>query len=162
MGPYDRARAYTHGFLCRQVKIWPGTMDRVTVFFMSLERAGYVGFFEEPLKQSCIEEFVQLWLERYGKVEQAIGRGCQLLTQTIDSLEDIIWEENLQFRVLSGEQFTWVYVTQNRYVIETTGLAPAGGTCLCRDVLVNLPGCNEIIDEHENRRLDELEAEGLM
>ncbi len=129
---------------------------------MSLERAGYVGLFAEPLKQSRIEELVQLWLERYGKVEQTSGRGRQLLTQAIGSLGDVTWEENLQFRVLSGEQFTWVYVTQDRYVIETTGLAPAGGACLCRDVLVNLPGCNEIIDEYEDRRLDELEAEGLM
>ena len=129
---------------------------------MSLEHKGFVGLFAEPLKRSCIEELVSLWLKRYGKLEQTVGNGSQVLTQMIYSLADLSWNENLQFRVLCGEQFAWIYLTQDRYVIETSGLIFEGSASLCRDVLVDLPGCNEIIDEHNDHRLDELETQGLM
>ena len=45
--------------------------------------------------------------------------------------------------------------------METTGLLDDACT-LCLDVLLELPGMAEIIDQKNDKRLDELEAEGLM
>lgn len=129
---------------------------------MSLERCGYVGIFREPLDESKIEELVLRWLERFGHVEQTLGSGAQPLTSVIHKGEDLRWEKNMQFRVSSGEQFAWLYLTKDRHVIETSGLTPHQGSTLCRDVLVDMPGCNEVIDDRNDKRLDQLEAEGLM
>lgn len=129
---------------------------------MSLERAGYVGLFHEPFDRGRVEAVVQSWLDRFGAVEQAAGAGTQALTVAVKAVTDIIWQKDLQFRVLSGSQFAWVYVTMERRVVETTGLAPRGGAILCRDVLVDAPGCGEIIDEKNDARLDQLEKQGLM
>lgn len=129
---------------------------------MSLEHKGYVGLFGEPLKKDLIKEIIDLWLERYGAVEQASGNSYQIVTSTIHQSRDIIWEKNLQFRVLCGEQFAWVYITLDRFVIETSGLFQQEGALLCHDVLKELPGCEEIIDERNDSRLDELEKFGLM
>ena len=129
---------------------------------MSLEHHGFVGLFAEPLGQQRIEELVLLWLERFGSVEQTIGNSHQALTRAIHSAADLVWEKDLQFRVLAGEQFTWIYITKDHHVIETSGLVLDNGSSLCRDVLTNVHGCLEIIDEHNDRRLDELEAKGLM
>ena len=130
---------------------------------MSLERRGFVGLFKEPLGRQRIGELVLLWIERFGRVEQTIGGGSQVLAQAVHSVKDVVWEEkDLQFRVIAGEQFTWIYITQDHYVIETSGLVPEQGSFLCRDVLMDLCDCKEIIDENNDRRLDELEARGLM
>ena len=48
-----------------------------------------------------------------------------------------------------------------RIVIETTGL-PHEKISLCLDILLELPGVTEIVDQHDDRRLDELERDGLM
>lgn len=130
---------------------------------MMLERTGFVGLFSKPLQRKQIEELALVWLETYGALEQTVGGGSQVLTHVIRSPADLTWEKDLQFRIVSGDQFVWIYLTQDRQVIETTGLAGSGGgDCLCRDVLENLPGCCEIINERNDRRLDELEAKGLM
>ncbi len=129
---------------------------------MSLERKGYVGLFTDPLDKERVEELVLLWIDSFGSVEQTTGRGSQVLTVAVRSAEDLKWEQDLQFRVSCGEQFTWIYLTQNHHVIETSGLAGENGSELCKDVLVNMPGCREIIDDRNDRRLDELEAKGLM
>ncbi len=129
---------------------------------MNIERKGFVGLFKEPLDRQDISEIVSLWMERFGNVEQTIGPHGQVLTQVVRSVEDIVWEKNLQFRVVSGEQFAWIYLTEDQFVIETSGLAPESGPLLCQDVLKDLPGCTEIIDDKNDRRLDQLEAEGLM
>ncbi len=130
---------------------------------MSLEPNGYVGLFITPFDQETIEGFVATWIDRFGSVEQTLGTGAQVLTQKILSIDDLGWKEkDLQFRVLYGEQFAWVYLTKGRRVIETSGLVPVQGSALCHDVLEGLAGCCEIIDERNDRRLDQLEAEGLM
>ena len=129
---------------------------------MSLEHQGYVGLFEERLTRRRIEELVELWIERFGSVEQAAGSSHQVSTFTIRSVSEIIWENDLQFRILAGEQFAWIYVTPNQRVIETSGLASADGLALSRDILCDTPGCIEIIDEHNDRRLDDLESQGLL
>ena len=129
---------------------------------MSIEHCGFVGLFREGLDRPRIEAVVALWLERFGTVEQAVGSSYQVSTIQIRAPADITWEADLQFRVLAGEQFAWVYVTPNARVIETSGLGAPTGPLLCRDVLEDLPDCQEIINERNDRRLDELEAQGLM
>lgn len=129
---------------------------------MSLEHRGFVGLFREQLDRPRIEALVALWLERFGAVEQAVGPSYQVSTLRIQSVADIIWEADLTFRVLSGEQFAWVYLTPNTRVIETSGLGVSAGPLLCRDVLEDVPDCAEIIDERNDRRLEELEAQGVM
>lgn len=135
----------------------PVTLPRV-----SLERAGYVGLFEEPFGRPQVVAIVQSWLDRFGSVEQTAGTGTQALTLPVRVTDDIIWQKDLQFRVLSGHQFAWVYVTLERRVVETTGLVPPNGATLCHDVLVDVPGCIEVINERNDGRLDQLEKMGLM
>ena len=53
-------------------------------------------------------------------------------------------------------------ITLDGRVVETSGLSLQADALLCRDVLENLPECEEIIDERNDRRLDQLEAQGLM
>jgi len=129
---------------------------------MSLEHRGYVGLFSEKLDRRRIGELVTLWVERFGSIEQIAGNSNQVATVTIRLASDVVWQKDLQFRILSGEQFAWIYITLDHQAIETTGLAPHRGDSLSRNVLVELPGCIEIIDEHNDHRLDELEAQGLM
>ena len=109
-----------------------------------------------------MEELVSLWLERFGSIEQAVGNSYQVATLPVRSVADVVWERDLQFRVLSGEQFAWIYVTLEHQVIETSGLASPQDDSLSRDVLSDTPGCAEIIDDYNDHRLDELEANGLM
>jgi hypothetical protein len=129
-----------------------------------MERRGFVGIFSEPLRKARIEEIVMLWISRFGIVEQTVGKGGQVLTLVIRSEEDLMWsEKDLQFRITSGEQFSWVYLTQDRFVMETSGLCSEGSPdLLCRDVLTNVSGCEEIIDERNDKKLDELEKQGLL
>ena len=105
-----------------------------------------------------------LWISKLGNVEQTVGKNGQVLTLVIRSEEDLMWtEKDLQFRVSSGEQFSWIYLTQDRFVMETSGMCAEGAKdLLCRDVLTNVPDCEEIIDERNDQRLDELEKQGLL
>jgi hypothetical protein len=130
---------------------------------MSVERRGFVGIFSEPLRKPRVQEIIMLWMSRFGTVEQTVGKNGQVLTLVIRSEEDLMWtEKDLQFRVTSGEQFAWIYLTQDRFVMETSGLSSEAATdLLCRDVLTNVSGCEEVIDERNNSRLDELE-QGLL
>lgn len=127
-----------------------------------MERAGYVGLFNEPFGRPQVEAVVQSWLDRFGSVEQTAGTGAQALTLPVRAVADIVWQKDLQFRVLSGQQFAWVYLTMEHRVVETSGLTPVGGVALCHDVLAEVPGCREIINERNNERLDQLEKLGLM
>lgn len=122
---------------------------------------GYVGLFKEPLTEKLICQCVASWLKRFEKIEQVCGdRGA--LTLEIKTTDDILMKEkHQQFRVLAGIDFAWIYLTKDRYVLETTGM-PSENISLCLDVLLDLPELKEIIDQRDDRRLDQLEAEGLM
>jgi hypothetical protein len=63
--------------------------------------------------------------------------------------------------VIQGDDFSRAYLTRNRRVIETTGL-PNEKIALCLDILLELTGVTEIVDQSDDRRLDELERDGLM
>lgn len=123
---------------------------------------GFVALFGAPLDKAGVEACVSSWLERFEKLEQVAPQmGHDIATVTVSSPSDIMWENSLQFRVLNGDDFAWIYITMNRSAIETSGL-PKEEISLCLDVLLELPNVIEIIDERNDRRLDQLEAEGLL
>ncbi len=127
-----------------------------------MDSKGYVGLFSTPLTSDHIRQCVKSWLNRFEKVEQVCpGTTAGSITIAINQPGDLIEDAHPQFRVLNGTDFTWIYITRDRFVIETSGFAQEDIT-LCLDVLMELPNLVEIIDEHNDNRLDQLEAEGLM
>jgi hypothetical protein len=120
---------------------------------------GFVAVFERDLTKADIGECVVSWLDRFEKVEQVIPN----MEGTLEVKEpsEIMWEPNLQFRVLNGEQFAWVYVSVDRRSMETTGFQDAE-ISFCLEVLLELPGIAEVIDEKNQRRLEELERAGII
>jgi hypothetical protein len=123
---------------------------------------GFVGVFDAPLDDAAIRKCVSSWIARFEQVEQVCpGGGGSALTITLGSADELIADPHLQFRILLGQDFSWVYVTRNGRVMETSGL-PIEEVTLTLDVLLELPGLVEVVDQHNDRRLDQLEAEGLM
>ena len=120
---------------------------------------GFIAVFEGALGRAHVSECVASWLDRFEKVEQVIPK----MEGTLEVKEpgEIMWEENLQFRVLNGEQFAWVYVSLDKRAMETTGFQDAE-ISFCLEVLLELPGVAEVIDEKNQRRLDELEKAGII
>jgi len=120
---------------------------------------GFIAVFEKAFGKAEVSECVASWLERFEKVEQVVP-GMEGTLEVIKPTE-IMWEPNLQFRVLKGEQFAWVYVSLERQAMETTGFQDAE-ISFCLEVLLELPGVAEVIDEKNQRRLDELEKAGII
>jgi hypothetical protein len=120
---------------------------------------GFVAVFEQPLDRARLSECVASWLERFEKVEQVVPR----MEGTLEVKEpgEIMWEPNLQFRVLNGEQFAWVYVSLEKVAMETTGFQDAE-ISFCLEVLLELPNVAEIVDEKNQRRLEQLEKAGII
>ena len=123
---------------------------------------GYVAVLAEPHADDSIRKILESWLARFEKVEQVVpGVQAGNTTTAIQQPLDLIPADHLQFRVIQGGDFAWAYLTRGRRVIETTGL-PQEKIALCLDILLELPGVTEIVDQHDDRRLDELERDGLM
>lgn len=123
---------------------------------------GFVAVTEAPIDREFVRACVGTWLERFERVEQvAPMAGNSISTLAVAKADDLMWEDNMQFRVLNGPDFAWVYLTLERQAIETSGL-PAGEISLCLEVLLELPGITEVVDQINNRRLDQLEAEGIL
>lgn len=125
---------------------------------------GYVALFNAPIQRENVESYLQSWQSRFERIEQirsSGGGGSGILAFEIKEISEIYWEKNLQFRILSGEDFAWVYLTLDKRVIETTGM-PSPEAMLSLDLLLELEGAEEIIDQNNDRRLDELEKEGLL
>ncbi len=120
---------------------------------------GFVAVFEVPLAREHISECVASWLERFEKVEQVVPK--MEGTLEVKETRDIMWEPNLQFRVLNGPQFAWVYVSLDKPAMETTGFQDAE-ISFCLEVLLELPNVAEVIDEKNERRLGELERAGII
>ena len=120
---------------------------------------GFIAVFEAPLNRARISECVASWLERFEKVEQVVPK----MEGTVEVKEpsEIMWEPNLQFRVMNGEQFSWIYVSLDKRAMETTGFQDAE-ISFCLEVLLELPDVAEVVDEKNQRRLDELERAGLI
>jgi len=123
---------------------------------------GYVAVFSEAHTDASIRSILESWLERFPRVEQVIpGAQAGNSTITLASSDELLPSDHLQFRIIQGEDFTWAYLTRNRRVIETTGL-PNEKIALSLDILLELGGVTEIVDQSDDRRLDELERDGLM
>ena len=123
---------------------------------------GYVAVLAEPHTDDSIRKFIESWLARFERVEQVVpGVQAGNTTTALQNPKDLIPSDHLQFRVILGTDFAWAYLTRGRRVIETTGL-PHEKISLCLDILLELPGVTEIVDQHDDRRLDELERDGLM
>ena len=124
-----------------------------------MDKKGFIAVFEEALGRPGISECVASWLERFEKVEQVVPK----MEGTLEVKEpsEIMWEPNMQFRVIKREQFAWAYVSLNRRAIETTGFQDAE-ISFCLEVLLELPGVAEVIDEKNQRRLDQLEKAGII
>ena len=123
---------------------------------------GYVAIFSEPHTDSSIRLILQSWMDRFERIEQIIpGAQAGNSTVTLTSPQELLPGDHLQFRILIGGDFTWAYLTRGRRVIETTGL-PSEKIALCLDVLLELNGVTEIVDQSDDRCLDELERDGLM
>jgi hypothetical protein len=123
---------------------------------------GYVGLFAEAFTQAQVGAFVGVWLGSGLQVEQVCpGPLAGNTTISIKEPSDILWEPNLQFRVLNEVTFSWAYLTLGKRVMETSGL-PEEGNILPLEILAELPGLTEVIDQINDRRLDQLEAQGLM
>ena len=123
---------------------------------------GYVGLFDQPIDDDKIRLFILSWLERFERIEQVCpGQSGGALTVNITKLEDILTDPTPQFRIVMGDDFAWAYLSKGRHVIETTGM-PVDEISMCLEVLLELPGLKEVIEQHDDKRLDELEAQGLM
>lgn len=125
---------------------------------------GYVAVFAKPLEKTLIEQIVAAWLGRYESVEQVAphtGKGPDF-TLSVKEPKDIMFASDaLQFRVLEQAHFAWVYLTVNRRAMETSGL-PGEEHSMALDVLLDLPHVTEIVTEQDDKRLDELEEEGIL
>jgi hypothetical protein len=124
-----------------------------------MEKKGFVAIFGKEFTRESVSECVASWLERFEKVEQ-VASGMEF-TLEIKSVKEIIWDPNLQFRVGNGEQFAWIYVSLDKTAMETTGFADAE-ISFCLEVLLELPDVTEVVDEKNQRRLEQLEKAGLI
>lgn len=123
---------------------------------------GYVAVFAHPHTDDSIQEILDSWMSRFERVEQVVpGTQAGNTTITLANSGELLKADHLQFRVIQGQDFSWAYLTRGRRVIETTGL-PNERIALCLDILLELTGVTEIVDQHDDRRLDELERDGLM
>ena len=123
---------------------------------------GYVGLFKEPLEEAQIREIISVWLSNFDLVEQVYpGPQAGTATFTVKTTDDIAWDAHMQFRVHAGGDFCWVYLSKGRRVLETTGLPDVENT-IPLYALLELPGLEEVIAQENERRLDQLEAEGLL
>jgi hypothetical protein len=124
-----------------------------------MEKKGFVAIFKEALDKPRVSECVESWLERFEKVEQVAP--ANEFTLEVKEARDILWDSNLQFRVSNGDQFAWIYITLDKAAVETTGFADAE-ISFCLEVLLELPGVAEVVDEKNQRRLDQLEKAGVI
>jgi hypothetical protein len=124
-----------------------------------MDKKGFVAVFEQPLERPIILDCVASWLKRFEKVEQIIP-GMEGTLQVKEPGE-IMWETHLQFRVLNGEQFAWVYASLESRAMETTGFQDAE-ISFCLEVLLELPGTAEVVDDKNQRRIEQLEKAGII
>jgi hypothetical protein len=124
-----------------------------------MEKKGFVAVFSKDLNRIRVGECVDSWLERFEKVEQVAP--ANEFTLEVKETKDILWDTNLQFRVSNADQFAWIYVTLDKAAMETTGFADAE-ISFALEVLLELPNVAEIVDEKNQRRLDELEKAGII
>ena len=124
-----------------------------------MDKKGFVAIFNRPFTQQGVVECIEFWLERFEKVEQIAPK--MEFTLELKKADEILWDPSLQFRISSGEQFAWAYITLEKVAMETTGFQDAE-ISFCLEILLELPGVTEVVDEKNQRRLDELEKSGVI
>lgn len=124
-----------------------------------MEKKGFIAIFAQALDKAAVAECVASWLERFEKVEQVVP--TEQSTLELKTTEEIMWEPHMQYRVSHGDQFSWVYVSLDYRAMETTGFADAE-ISFCLEVLLELPDVTEVVDEKNQRRLEELEKQGVI
>ena len=130
---------------------------------VSVEQRGYVALLKHPLTRHDLDKILLDWLMRFDAIEQLTLAGTKTLaTVPIRNPDEVFWERDLQFRVLAGEQFAWVYLTAERRVMESEGLAEPNGPILSLDVFAGIPFCERIVSDRDDKTLDEWEAKGWM
>lgn len=122
---------------------------------------GYIAVVDEELTRDLVRDIVDTWMTHFSIEQVCPGPQAGATTLTLEKPEDILWEKNLQFRASSGEAFTWIYMTLGKYVIETSGLPDSENT-LPLEVFTDIPLIREVVSQENDRRLDQLEAEGLI
>ena len=123
---------------------------------------GFVAVSGMPLTKLTITAFVDWWLEHFETIEQAVpGPASSAVTIPIKKAEDLMWSPHMEFRIVHADDMTWVYLALDRFIIETSGNADEDNP-LPLGALVELPGIIEIIDQNDDKRLDQLEAKGLL
>ncbi len=123
---------------------------------------GYVGLFSKPLDREVMHKVIECWLERFEKLEQLVPGDAQGTSAlSIKTTADLMWHKNMEFRAIQGEDFTWIYVQADSKVMETSGF-PSEQISLSVDVFIELPGIIEIIDDEDEKRLNELEKLGIL
>lgn len=123
---------------------------------------GYVGLFSKSIDRNVMHKIIECWLERFEKLEQLVPGDAQGTSAlSIKSTTDMMWHKNMEFRAIQGEEFTWIYVQADSKVMETSGF-PSEQLSLSVDVFVDLPGIIEIIDDEDEKRLNELEKQGIL
>ena len=125
---------------------------------------GYVAIFETPFDAHSVEAFVASWLARFDGVEQIaphVGSGPGFTLSVKEPKDIMLGAPALQFRILQAPNFAWAYLTLGRRAIETSSL-PDPDLTLPLDLLLELPGLTEVVPDHDDKRLGELEEEGLL
>ncbi|HEY8965918.1 MAG TPA: hypothetical protein VIM58_05715 [Candidatus Methylacidiphilales bacterium] len=125
---------------------------------------GYVAIFEKPFDKAAVEAIVASWLGRFEGVEQVAphaGSGPGFTLAVKEPRDVMLAADALQFRILQAPNFAWAYLTVGRRAIETSAL-PDPDLTLPLDLLLELPGIVEIIPDHDDGRLDELEKNGIL
>lgn len=124
---------------------------------------GFVAISAQSISDTVIRGYIQSWLTRFGRVEQVSPHDTHgNVTIHIKTVEDYLPHDQVQFRILNNGDFTWAYITRDRFAIETSGFASDSQISLSLEVLLELSDIKEIIHDHDDARLDALEAQGLL
>ncbi|MBV9463084.1 MAG: hypothetical protein JO317_02545 [Verrucomicrobiae bacterium] len=130
---------------------------------MGLERRGFVGLLKAPLDPIRFDQMLEVWLSRFDTVEQLrSGGGTSLATFRISGPDDTLWEKDMQFRVLSGQQFAWVYLTDAARIVESDGLADPAGPSLALDVFLEMELFERVVSDRDETTLEEWEKQGYI
>ena len=125
-----------------------------------MEKKGFVAIFGQELDRARVSECVDSWLERFEKVEQVAP--ATEFTLEVKETKDILWDANLQFRV-SQRRSIRLDLCHAGHARPWKPLAsPTRKSRSALEVLLELPEVTEIVDEKNQRRLEELEKAGVI
>ncbi len=122
---------------------------------------GYIAVFGHEIDKHTMRDCMEVWLGQFDRIEQVAPGSRSESTIIIASTSQMLWEENLQYRAMADDNFAWIYVTLGSRIMETSGL-DYEDNLIPLEVFTELHGVDEVIDARNERRLEELEKEGLI